>query len=89
MRSVTQMLGTVAALAMAAFAFPAEDEVKSLPGWDGPLPSRMWAGYVSVGQQKDRHLHYIAVESQSNPETDPVTMWCEQWLPVDLVRRAT
>lgn len=33
------------------------DEIKSLPGWDGPLPSRQWSGYLDV--PGDRGLkHY-------------------------------
>jgi len=73
------MLTALAAMAVSStYAFPAQDEVKTLPGWeDGPLPSRMWAGYVDVGERKDRHLHYVAVESQNDPSKDPVTMWCK------------
>ena len=25
------------------------DEIKSLPGWAGPLPSRMWSGHIDGG----------------------------------------
>ena len=25
------------------------DEIKSLPGWSGPLPSRMWSGHIDGG----------------------------------------
>ncbi len=28
----------------------ASDEVKILPGWTGPLPSRMFSGFVSAGR---------------------------------------
>ena len=33
------------------------DEVTSLPGWPGKLPSRQWSGYLDVGPKKNRHLH--------------------------------
>ena len=40
-------------LALAAIsgttAAPAEHEVKSLPGWDGELPSKHYSGYIPVG----------------------------------------
>ena len=39
----------------------AADEVKALPGWDGPLPSRMFSGYLDIGLStsatKDIHIH--------------------------------
>lgn len=55
------------------------DEVKSLPGWQGPLPSRHYSGYLDVGLQtgakKDIHIHYWLSESESSPESDPVVFW--------------
>ena len=41
--------------------------------WQGPLPSRQFSGYLSVGPSK--HLHYWLVEAESNPETAPVVLW--------------
>ena len=29
---------------------PVNDEVKSLPGWNGPLLSKMYSGYLGAGQ---------------------------------------
>jgi len=49
--------------------------VTSLPGWAGKLPSQQWSGYLAVGKEKSRHLHYYFVASESNPATDPVTLW--------------
>ena len=56
-----------------AFAKTAGDEVTSLPGWNGPLPSRQFSGYLSVGPHK--HLHYWLVEAESSPATAPVVLW--------------
>ena len=54
----------VAVLAVALLTCPAavdaaikKDEVISLPGWSGKLPSRQWSGYLDVGPEKNRHLH--------------------------------
>ena len=33
-------------------ARPSADEITELAGWDGPLPSRMYAGYVSMGESR-------------------------------------
>jgi len=66
-------------LIVACAAFES-DEIMSLPGWDMPLPSRMYSGYCSAGQSPGppvgpMFMHYWFVESQGNPETDPVVMW--------------
>jgi hypothetical protein len=52
----------------------ADDEVKSLPGWDKPLPSKQYSGYLPVGTSKGQ-LHYYYTESEGNPSTDPLTLW--------------
>merc|ERR1719174_527884 len=52
------------------------DEIKSLPGWEGPLPSRMWSGYIKVpGDRGNKFYHYWFVESENSPKTDPVALW--------------
>lgn len=48
------------------------DEITSLPGWSGALPSRQFSGYMPVGPAKDRFIHYWFVESENDPSTDPV-----------------
>ena len=62
-------LASLAAVAMCAIT---ADEITSLPGWSGALPSKQYSGYLSFGS---KHLHYWFVESQSNPATDPVVAW--------------
>ena len=56
---------------------PAGDEIKALPGWEGPLPSKMFSGYVNVTAATDREMlvHYFYVESEGNPDTDPTILW--------------
>ena len=55
------------------------DEVTSLPGWEGPLPSKHYSGYLDVGLTssgpKDIHIHYWLSESEGSPSTDPVVFW--------------
>ena len=50
------------------------DEVTSLPGWDGALPSKQYSGYLPVGDGT-RHLHYYYTESEAKPTTDSITLW--------------
>ena len=54
------------------------DEVTVLPGWDGPLPSRMFSGFLDstpAGESKLQHMHYIFVESENDPANDPLLIW--------------
>lgn len=62
------------ALATVHAVVPA-DEITSLPGWSGALPSKQYSGYFAVGENKDRFMHYWFCESQGDPSTDPVVMW--------------
>ncbi|XP_074067489.1 lysosomal protective protein-like [Macrotis lagotis] len=51
----------------------APDLITSLPGL-AELPSfRQWSGYLQV--DSDKYFHYWFVESQGNPESDPVVLW--------------
>lgn len=49
------------------------DRVQGLPNVVSPLPSKWYSGYLNVTDTK--LLHYIFVESLSNPTTDPVLLW--------------
>jgi carboxypeptidase C (cathepsin A) len=55
------------------YAAPAADEITSLPGWTGALPSRQYSGYLDISSTK--HLHYWFVQSEKNPASDPVVLW--------------
>eukprot|EP01063_Lacrimia_lanifica_P011412 TRINITY_DN1819_c0_g3_i1.p1 TRINITY_DN1819_c0_g3~~TRINITY_DN1819_c0_g3_i1.p1 ORF type:complete len:519 (+),score=217.84 TRINITY_DN1819_c0_g3_i1:53-1609(+) len=72
----------VAALALAApftGTPPQRHEVTHLPGYDEPLASRMWTGYVDAGTPPSgkgtAYFHYFAFEAEANPETAPVVFW--------------
>ncbi len=57
-----------------ALAAPSADVVKSLPGWDGPLPSKHYSGYLDASETK--HLHYYYVEKEGpDAATAPVVIW--------------
>lgn len=66
------MLAGSAGVARAAIA---GDEVTSLPGWDKPLPSKMYSGYLTVDEAAGRKLHYWVQYSENDPSTDPVSLW--------------
>jgi len=44
-----------------------------LPGWNGPLPSPQYSGYLDISSSK--HLHYWFVQAESNAASAPVVLW--------------
>eukprot|EP00118_Oscarella_pearsei_P025188 m.307689 g.307689 ORF g.307689 m.307689 type:complete len:454 (+) comp42636_c0_seq1:59-1420(+) len=77
MRRLALFLAAITTLISSAFAAIPEHEIKSLPGWDRPLPSRQYSGYLPVDTSKThyRFLHYWVSESFSDPKNDPVVLW--------------
>lgn len=65
------------ALPMLAVAQPPGHEVTSLPGWHHELPSKHYSGYLPVGNTSGvpGHIHYWFIESENDPENDPVVYW--------------
>ncbi|CAL0328184.1 unnamed protein product [Lupinus luteus] len=54
---------------------PESSLITNLPGFNGTLPSKHYAGYVTVDQTQDRNLYYYFVESEGQPSKDPVVLW--------------
>lgn len=55
-------------------AVPLADEVLGLPGWNAPLPSRHFSGFVS--NDDDAFLHYYWVFPEvAKPQDAPVIFW--------------
>jgi serine carboxypeptidase-like clade 2 len=87
--SAPAALGVVlAALAtLAAATTPAPDaaylglhrvaEISALPGYDAPLPSAMWSGYVTVNASHGRQLFFWFVSSERNASSDPLVLWTQ------------
>ena len=62
----------IAAVLIPARAAVPEDEIVALPGWDGPLPSRHYSGYIDIAvpSAPARMLHYWLVEAEKVPPAD-------------------
>jgi carboxypeptidase C (cathepsin A) len=57
---------------------PAADAIKGLPNWDGPLPSKMYSGFVNSTHDAtygQMHSHYWFVEAEAAPESAPLLVW--------------
>ena len=50
-------------------------EVLGVPGFKGPLPSRHYAGYITVDEHHGRHLYFYFAHSERSPSNDPVVLW--------------
>ncbi|CAH1416505.1 unnamed protein product [Lactuca virosa] len=49
--------------------------VKTLPGYPGQLPFKLETGYVGIGEKKEAQFFYYFVESERNPEEDPLLFY--------------
>ena len=56
-----------------ATAAPAADEIISLPGYSGSLPSKQYSGYLSI--KGGTNLHYYLVTSESTSSRTPTVIW--------------
>ena len=83
LHAAARALSSLALLAASARAAVAADEVKSLPGWPGALPSRTYSGHIASGWDvqggvnRTMMMWYMFVEAEgvADPTTMPTLLW--------------
>ena len=57
----------------------ASDEITTLPGWTGKLPSKHYSGFfpTTLDGSKGGMLHYWLTLSENKPATDPLVVWLQ------------
>ncbi|XP_057961666.1 serine carboxypeptidase-like 20 [Malania oleifera] len=56
-------------------AAPKWSQVTYLPGFNGTFPSKHYSGYVTIDRDPAKQLFYYFVESERNPQKDPLVLW--------------
>jgi carboxypeptidase C (cathepsin A) len=51
------------------------DKVDKLPLYHGKMVNQ-YSGYIPINPAQNKYFHYYFVESQSNPQKDPLGMHC-------------
>ena len=52
------------ALLVAAMGAPTADEITALPGWAGPLPSKMYSGLINVSAAAGMDIGFVSERAQ-------------------------
>lgn len=57
------------------FSARISDRVINLPGLPDTPNFAMYSGYLNIPNSNGKSLHYVLVESQNDPSTDPLILW--------------
>lgn len=69
------MLSLILTILCVVCGAPAEDRVKGYPGVSETPNFLTYSGFLEIPNSQGKSLHYVFVESQNNPATDPLVLW--------------
>jgi hypothetical protein len=88
--SIWRAAALLALAPSASRAAVAEDEVTSLPGFAGALPTRHWSGYIEVpaidtdNKTARAFVHYWLIENAAKDPSAPTVVWQQGAPPLPL-----
>ncbi|KAM0887712.1 hypothetical protein ACQ4PT_028845 [Festuca glaucescens] len=69
------LLVTAITSGYAAAVVPERNTITHIKGFDGPLPFSLETGYVEVEETHGVELFYYFIQSERNPQEDPLILW--------------
>jgi serine carboxypeptidase-like clade 1 len=69
------LLVTAVTRGYAVAVAPEGNTITHIKGFDGPLPFSLETGYVEVEETHGVELFYYFIQSERNPQEDPLILW--------------
>jgi carboxypeptidase C (cathepsin A) len=75
--ALSLVVGTTWATALSCMSSDHPDKVHSIPGWNMPLPSAWYSGYLDYELEGEQfHTHYVLIEAEDDEEDiKPLIYW--------------
>lgn len=58
---------------------PKDYEVTSIPNLSTPLPSKQYAGHITVDEKNKGKIFYWLFEASTSPQTAPLIIWLSKY----------